>query len=182
MASRTGYAMETILERTQGKVRVVVNSDIDDYPDYSYLGEFATLAKADPHSATYWRREHAVRPPGSDLWRDERGRIVVAPTSDDDSRREYGFIALGDNYRGDPKALTYCFQDATRLEGLERGDWCYLAIIARVYVSDREVGAAVVGGFESDSGELFIRQQANEIAHEAISDARAWLDSLKVSA
>lgn len=174
---------------THGKVAVSLRMDADLDPDPSYLGEAIEV-----HRARQWSKDYAVysyetdsiRLPGSDVWRDRKGRITAEPESlDYDSiryHRETEFLKLeSSNYAGERSMLTYLFQDADRLRAYYRGDWLYVGIVAIVHVNGREIGNASTWGIESDSDDPYFREMGREVAHEAIAEARQWLESLAVA-
>lgn len=170
--------METLLERHQGRVRVIVQADSDEWPDTSYIGTFTTWRASKRDTAVYSRETGAVLMPGRHFaWRDAHGRIMGEPDYSDD-RREYQFVQLPRAELSARDAIGL----ARRLEALDRGDFYMMAIMARTYVDDRLVGNAVVGGYESDSDPAYIASQARELAQEAIADARQWLASLESKA
>ena len=176
--------METLYTRHRGRITLTVKVE-DDYDcDYSWLGKFTELRKADPDRPIYSKEADAIRLPKSELWRDRKGRIVEAPDDDHESR-EYEFIEIeggGNGYSdcGRDK-LRYCFQDADRLVGLERGEWSFLGILANVRIDNREIGHASVWGFESDMDDRSIRLESLSIASEALSDAKSFLASLRAA-
>ena len=174
--------METVLDRQYGKAHVTVSTEYDDSPDYSWLGEFTSYHKADASRPLYSREMDAIRLPGSDLWRNRLGRIVTEP-NDDRGSREYQFVTLegaGNGYADETKdRLKYLFQDADRLLGMNRGDWSFIGIVANVQYDGRTIGDASCWGFESDSDDSYILSEARSIAHEALLEARHYVDSLR---
>lgn len=163
---------DTILERSYGKASVVVTAKPDYEGGYTMqdYGRFTSWHKADPSRPLYSRRDDTIRLPGSDIWRDRKGRIATEP-EDDRGYREYQFIQIEDWYG---ETLRLAFAAADRVEGYERGDWCMLTLIGRAYLAEREIGSAILGGVESDGGADYLLQMAREQAHEAIADAKHW--------
>lgn len=182
--------LDTLADHRIGKIRVKVGTDYDPDPDTSYLGEAIDYREARQWTdkyAVYSYEDDAIRLPGSDIWRDRKGRIVAEPERLDrwDSvfyHRDIEFLKLdSENYKGEPHKLRYLFQDADRLRAYYRNDWAYFGIIARVYANGREIGNASVWGFESDMGDSEFKAEARNIARDAIAEARQWLESLAVA-
>ena len=115
----------------------------------------------DPDTSYLGEYSSTLKPGGID--RQERG---------DQGRNEYRYFNPGCGY---PE---YIEQDYKRMEALQRQEWHYLGIVAKVYRAGIELGQASVWGFESDSGEEFFTEQENEIAGEAIETAKQNLAAL----
>ena len=178
--------MESIMERHQGRVTLAVRSEYDDSPDTSWLGENVSYRNVEwhPTAAFYSYERDAIRLPKSDVWRDRKGRIVAEPESLDPwntrYHRDVEFLKLDTgNYAGETSGvLGYLFQDADRLRAYYNNDWTFVGIVATVKVDGKELGNASVWGFESDSGDDYIRSEARNIATEALAEAKAFIASL----
>lgn len=171
--------METLYETTVGKVNVKVTASLDEY-GYEMvrddLGQFTDERNADTDQPLYYRREDIVKLPGSDIWRDRRGRIAAAPDEDRYISRECQFIQIDDWHAG--CSLKDAFSVADRIEGYERGDWYYLDIHAEASIAGRVIGTASLCGVESDSEKSYIAECARDMAHEAINEVREWRQSV----
>lgn len=168
--------METLYTRHRGRITLTVKVEPDWDGDYSWLGKFTSLRKASDDRPLYSKKADAIRLPKSDLWRNRKGQITQAPEDDYESR-DFEFIEI----EGGGDRLRYCFQDADRLVGLERGEWSFLGILANVRIDNREIGHASVWGFESDMDDRSIRLESLSIASEALSNAKSFLASLRAA-
>lgn len=175
--------IEVLRDFTLGNVRVTTHTVADYDPDYSYLGRFISdPSQAKREEYVYDRNADAMMLPGKyaddpGAWRDHRGRIVSTPEDPGWRRRDNQYIACGDQYKSDEHALTYAFQDASRLAGLVAGDWWYVGIACNVTVDGVTIGEFSVWGFETDgsrSDGRYLRSEARNIEHEAIHQAREW--------
>lgn len=154
-----------------GSVNVSVTRAVDVYPDASYLGALGNYREPS-NKEQFLVHRCTQRVLGVDgIWRDAKGRIQPEPDYHDRYSREYEFIFVDGRASNIKEAL----QDAQRLEDLNDGDWCYLFLSATVEIDGVEVGSASVGGFESDSGEDYLRSEERSIAREALSDAKTWM-------
>ena len=163
--------METIERRTirtLGKVTVIVKHILDESPDVSWLGEYCNYRAPANVNQKLVHRDSGCVLDHHGIWRDERGRVVAAP---EDSRhsREFQYTWHDNGH----EKLVYALQDSRRLEGLNRGDWCMLGIVATVCWDGVKVGEASIWGVESDSPD-YIATVEREEAWEAIKGARRW--------
>ena len=98
-------------------------------------------------------------------------------------RHEYRYFNPNhENYTGDTEEniRKYCLQDYERMESFNRGDWCYIGLIAEVTVSIPSGQSAVestidssVWGIESDSGKDFISETESDLLAECKSQLTA---------
>lgn len=171
---------------TIGRVTLTIEAEYDDSADYSDLGGYASNREArlwDDKVAWYSIEDDAIRLPKSDIWQDRRGRIVAEPENLDwhnnSFHRETEFYKLNaENYLGEKSRLTYLFQDADRLRGLDHADWCYMGVVATVSMLNREIAHASVWGIESDSDESYFQECARDMAREAMKGAKAFKQSI----
>lgn len=175
------HTIDTLIKLRRGRVTVKVRTVYDENPDTSYLGEGISgrnLKDLEAYkSAIYSCNLDAVRLPGSDLWRDRKGRIVATEPPDDTYAREYKFYKL--NTWDDDHKLEILFSDADRLRALYNNDWSYIGIIATVHIDGREIGEGACWGYESDMLDSDLRSMARMHAREAISEARTFIKSLQ---
>jgi hypothetical protein len=79
---------------------------------------------------------------------------------------------------GSPEYKKYAMQDFERLEGLSRGSWCFIGIIAKAQISVngtlQTIASGGLWGIESDSGKDFIE----ETEKEELSDLSKNLSAL----
>lgn len=175
----SGGRSDFLIDRHEGDVRVTVQATPDDDWYSVQDAQYTTYRRADWDKAIYSRRDDTVRLPKAAFWRDKRGRIAADP-KDDGHSRDCQFIQV-------PYASTLAeaFASAEYLERCERGDIGVYDLFARVYVDGVEVGSAVCGGFDTDhstEGDRYIRMSARDMAHEAIREAREWLNRRKEKA
>ena len=93
------------------------------------------------------------------------------------SNREYNYFrpyAAGEK-EGTKDYQKYGRQDYNRMEGLERGDWCFLGIIAKAMIQTpsgtlQTITSGSLWGIESDSGDYL-----DEIGKEQLEGLRAEL-------
>jgi len=121
---------------------IKIRREVDPGPDLSYLGEYHGANKVKPQS----------------IDRMERG---------DMGRNEYRFFtpALTAEQTGNPDSPE---EDYQCLEAYNRGDWCMLGIWAEAEVQTQNHGviqtirSGGLWGIESDSGEVYLDEIANE--------------------
>lgn len=67
--------------------------------------------------------------------------------------------------------------DFARLKAWCEDDWYWVAVIVTAYKGGVKLGSASLWGIESDAGD-YLREVANELADEAVSEAKAKLEEL----
>lgn len=164
--------MSTIFSRSFGSVTVSVRSEVDEYPDVSYLGKYSDFVSS-PDSYLY-HIPSGLMWDGS-RWRDKRGRIASEPEYGYRSGH-YEFIDVGTCQftRSTARSLTYAFQNAERLNSLG-SLWEAVCLVAEVEIDGVTVATYCIGGYESDSDD-YLESEARNVAYEALADARRWLD------
>jgi len=137
---------DTILKRTVGKYTYHIFKELDEDADLSFLGEYSNT------------------PAAVHIDREERG---------DMGRHEYRYFNAG---CGDPD---YIEQDYKRYEDYNRGGWCMMGAVCEVSIKTKSnwavdpiVARASLWGIESDSGEDYFRQVAEELITEAKHDLK----------
>lgn len=171
--------LDKLFDKQLGKVHLVVNTESDNDPDTSYLGEWCAFRQPNTADEKLVDRRTGYVLDHHGIWRDERGRIVPAPENLNERGREYRFTFHNNGH----DKLVYALRDHQRLANLGQ-TWDYVGIVARVYLNGADIGTASVWGFENDwdrDSEKYIRSEARGIAQEAIAEARAWLASIKAS-
>jgi hypothetical protein len=98
--------------------------------------------------------------------------------------REYRYFNPNhENYKGstDAEIRQYCQQDYERMEGLQRGDWCFMGVRvdARIVVADviQDITSAGCWGVESDSDD----DHFAELEGDEASECKAQLAALGFS-
>lgn len=85
--------------------------------------------------------------------------------------------ASGPNYISPEEARRYVLHDLDRAERFE-SEWWYTVIGVTAEREGIELGAEYLGGIETDCGERYKRQTINELADEAIHEAKEALERL----
>ncbi len=118
---------------------------LDDCPDTSCLGKYT-----DEYDEHYFDREH-----GKMLKTLEREKDYEIPNRG----REYRFFIpyAGGEEPGTPRYIKYGKQDLARMEGLCKGDWAYVGIVATARVQTgtdivQKIHSGGLWGIESDAG------------------------------
>lgn len=173
---------------------VLVTREDDECPDLSYLGEYRAHP---PARGPYYDRalERVVVPgerpepegPNEDCPEPEcpeckaRAEALAAwevaeredySAGEEWSGREYRYIHPG---CGDPE---YLAQDVKRLESYP-DQWCMVGVRARAYRKGVLLGESSCYGIESDSTEEFFKSQEDELAREAVAEAKVKLAELR---
>jgi len=165
--------VDTLIDKTVGRIRLVVGTDCSESPDLSWLGEFSDwrLPKNKEEKLVYLNFRYVMDHKG--IWRDDKGRFVsFAP---DHYRKNimylYSFHNNG-HLRG-----SWAIADSKRLckYGI---DWCMLTISAKVSLNGVVISSERVSGWDSDIKEPEILSEARSIANFAIGRARTWLEDL----
>lgn len=155
-----------------GRVKIELQRVYDSSPDISWLGTFCDYDNK--HTPRTNQQKLVHRNSGlvldhHGIWRDKHGRIAAEPEHREYAREyQYTFHDNGHD------TLAYALADNKRLEQLERGDWCFIAIRAVVTFNGVEIGTASVWGIESDSDESYFEETERDIAKEALFDANAF--------
>jgi hypothetical protein len=109
---------------------------------------------------------------------DGKGHLPYDPPSA--SRREYRFFVpyAGGEQQGTADYQKYGKQDYARMEGLVRGDWSYIGVIAKADIEVNGVRQTIrsggLWGVESDAGDYLA-----EVAKEQLGELRDILASLE---
>lgn len=100
------------------------------------------------------------------------------------NNREFRYFNPSGNYNGDTpeNIVKYTQQDYERMEGLNRGDWCYTGIRAHAEYSIGTTGYAVIQelasggmwGVESDSDKEFIES----VEHDELNELQKQLTAI----
>jgi hypothetical protein len=167
---------QTLAEREIGDVRIVlsIRTDTDWYGshgDTSYVASDRELFKGD---YLYHRDSETVRKYGSDIWRDERGRICPEPEVSRYSRQcAYIRVRFADSCK-------YAIQDAKELEKIENGDYYTLGCFAKVEYLGREIALNSLWGNVVESvNDGHITEVLEDCLYEAMHEARRFLDSVR---
>lgn len=154
-----------------GAVTLEITHEADYDGDASWIGQFSEYrAPANVNEKLVHRATGSVLDHHG-IWRDERGRIVSTPEWRGRGAREYEFTFHDNGH----DALMYAIQDWRRMEGRERGDWCFLGIVASVTVDGAVIATSSLWGMESDDRSGYLESTGREQAREALREARAWL-------
>ena len=160
---------DTLYERNSGNVTITVRSVDDLYADFSDIGTLSDFRYPGNEQAKLVHRDTESVMDHHGIWRDEHGQIVAEPEVSA-YRRTYAYT-FHDN--GHDK-IKYAIQDARRLEAMERHEWQYFGVVADVYLDGAAIGRGSVFGVESDSGDAYFKEVTQEVAAEALADAKAW--------
>lgn len=76
------------------------------------------------------------------------------------------------------EARRYVLEDLDRAERYEKNEWHALAIRLTATKADVELGSASISGIASDEGDSYIRWNVNELADEAIDQAKEAVERL----
>jgi hypothetical protein len=137
-------------------IKVVVEHKVDDNPDTSWLGEYAT------HSESNYSID-----------RSERGEM---------GRGEYQYFNPNwQNYKGESEEniRKYCGRDYRRMEALNAGQWCFIGIIAKAEVVSEQgicqtIRSGGLWGIESDSDKEYL----DSVAKDELCELGKELESL----
>ena len=170
-------------ERSKPRIlKVWIEKRHDEDPDLSFLGEWTDDLK--PGVIVRALGEFYERLPVP-TERDVDGKFRRGDGPEVPARgREYrGFIPYaGGEKQGTAEFYEYGLQDWKRMEGLNRGDWCMLGIIAKAEVQSRagEAWAPIqvlrsggLWGVESDGGE-YLGEVAKEELANLRDELKAW--------
>ena len=147
----------------------------DDMPDTSCIGEYTDNLKPGVIVRAY--DEFYEKLP-AEMERDYDGRFIGKGKPELPARgREYrGFKPYaGGEPVGTKDYYKYGMQDYKHIEGLNRGDWCFVGIIAKAEIvtgtgTIQIIRSGGLWGIESDSDESYINEirneQVNELSHE----------------
>ena len=155
--------------------QIVVRCEVDECPDYSYLGEYTDEW---PDGADL-RRGSAFRQ-ASVGYRELR--FFVPAISVQEHRA--GLSSLGySKGHAEELAREYCRQDHQRAERAARGDWCQVGIFAEVSLTDghgtTRYQSGGLWGVESDAGDYLRTVAAEELAdlrHQLQADGVAVIE------
>jgi len=131
--------------------KVEIVRECDNDPDTGYLGAYTS--KPGPDNRT--------------IDREERGDML---------RGEYRYFVAGEETRN-PDSVE---QDYQRMEGLSRGEWCYLGIYARVEVivngTVQTIRSPGLWGIESDSSSAYF----DEVAQDELDTLKGILSEMGI--
>ena len=178
-------------------LRVRIEREVDDNPDFSYLGEYGNSAETewaidreargdrnDSREYRYWnpgpnhippgQAENWAHVPDNDVWEAVRANNATLPDGTIPSARQSAIESLD---------LAYIQQDYERCEAYNRQVWCYLGIIAKAEVRSAQgivqtLRSGGLWGVESDSGESYLE----EVGQEQLTELRAELEGYGFSA
>lgn len=145
-------AIETLCNKTVGRIRLTVQMIPDYDPDLSWLGEYSNM-------------------PGNGAIDTGRGGRYL----------KY-FNPPIENYEGAEadEIEKYCRQDFERMEGYNNNEWMMVGVLASVYVDGRKVGDASLWGIEFEYQiEDYHREIMRDEAREALTEARRFIRSLQ---
>ena len=158
---------------------IKVTHQIDPDADTSHMGRYT-----DEYDPFYFDRRE-----GKMLKTLERDPGYSVP----DKGREYRFFApeAGGEKPGTPRYIRYGKQDLARMEGLSKGDWWYIGVIAKaqVQLGDSDIVQVITSGglwgVESDSGKYIEEVEEEELSSlkkelEAIGFTAEEIDAVKV--
>jgi len=167
------------MSRTRKILGIKIEHLCDDNPWTDHIGEYTDE----------WDPYHFDRREGKMLKTLERDRSYCMP----DKGREYRFFkpyAAGEK-PGSVLYIRYGKQDLERMEGLERGDWYYVGIMAKARVQltgDLVQGLTSGGlwGIESDAGQDYHTEVEDNEIHalreelKAVGFTEEYIDTVKV--
>lgn len=170
----------TLRTLTYGDTVLTVGLDYDD-PDFSYIDHFASWRGAPYDAYVYDMREHVMADPERvingeyrRIWRNERGRMVAAPDTDDTQSCEYRFIVPTPGGVA-PESFRDAWQTAEYLDAYARQQWTYVVLVATVAVDGVEIGRASIWGIEWDHKDASIEHEyVRDVTREALDDAKAF--------
>ena len=160
--------IDTLIERVSGRVELTVRTVEDADPDLSWLGEYSDYREPKTENQKLYHRGSGLVLDHHGIWRNRHGWIEAAPEGERYGR-DYGYIWCDNGH----VELKYAIQDAKRLEDYGY-NWYCVGIVATVRLAGAEIGYAACFGFESDSGEEYLMEEARNIAHEALAEAKTW--------
>lgn len=159
---------DTILEETREGFDIRVKMVDDNAPDTSAIGEYTDKIE----DGVIIRDGERPGEFYEDLTDDEREKIPCRGNKFRAFKPYAGGEKVGtDDYRMNGK------QDYERMEGLNRGDWYFVGVVAKVFKKGIELGNASLWGIESDAGDYF-NEVAKEVADEAMIEAKKNLAAL----
>lgn len=155
------------MSRTKRILGIRVEHLCDESPDTSTIGEYTD--EYQPH--------HFDRARGKMLKTLEREKDYEIPNKG----REYRFFIpyAGGEEPGSPTYVKYGKQDLARMEGLNRGDWVYIGIVATARIQTgtdivQKIHSGGLWGVESNAGD----QYHTEIEEEELKALREELKAL----
>lgn len=161
--SNGSYLDSTASWRENGftvQAKIVLNED----PDLSFIGEYTD--KQEPGVIVRQNGEFIEDWPEDDPL-PERGR-------------EYRFFKpyAGGEQPGSKDYQTYGFQDYKQMEEYNRGDWCMIGIVVKVFKAGVELSSGSLWGIESNSEVSYFDEIARDLAGEAVEEAKSKLKEL----
>lgn len=158
--------MELIREIEKGSFKICIYHEIDDSPDTSYMGEYS-------HN---WETGAIDRKQTRDMERNEYRYFIPSPgcdTLENIYRRTKG-KPTKERRKEIAEFMRYAMQDYKRIESLNRGDWCFIGIIAKVCKHNVELGSASLWGIESNCDDNYKEEIENEMVEEALNEAKLF--------
>jgi hypothetical protein len=158
------------VESTDPRIGLKFRIEIDDCPDYSWLGDIhAVRSRDDFDPPTGYPAEFVSG------YRDSYWLVGSRPTRE--VAAEYAKLGYA-RHRAWTKAKAAAEEDMTRLRRLVNDDWCFVYIVVAATVNGVEVASAGMGGIESDSGTDYFEEVIRDSAYEAEAEAAEWIDNL----
>ncbi len=167
------------MSRTRRILGITVQHLCDESPDTSTIGEYTDE----------YQDHHFDRARGKMLKTLEREKDYEIPNRG----REYRFFIpyAGGEEPGTPHYIKYGKQDLARMEGLCRGDWCYIGIVATARIQTgtdivQKIHSGGLWGIESNAGAEYhteIEEEELRALREelkAVGFAEEYIDTVEV--
>ena len=159
---KNAYLDENQREIKRGKLTLVTKVDIDEQPDFSYMGEYTNQWEPYAIKRDANAREYKYFIP-------LLGGHKNATEAYRETRKWY--TNHGHNkHEAHTETIRQMHQDYQRLENYNRGDWCMLTLTVIAIKNGIELASSSLGGIENDAGD-YIDEVIDELRDEAQHDA-----------
>lgn len=175
---------EKIKEFDKGSFHFVVHSELDEYPDLSWLGEYTDK---EPDAFYFDRRnglfcgETTYKTVTDDEgYEEEEAEVetlaLALPTEHDSRTYRYFVPANPPKNSKDTDLIKGAIADYERMEEYNRGYWNMQGIVVTMFMDGKELASSSLWGIESDVDDDYLNEVIDDLTSDCITEAKKKVD------